>query len=263
MIWHSTRTACVGITFSFLLFQHHSHGFLPPLSSIPARLDSATVGARGPRRTAAASAAVADTTEYLSPAQERLAKRTDGRDRSGSFAVVELSGHQHWVEVGRFYNVYRLQADEGRRVALNRVLVYNTPEGEAWFGTPYLENVRVYATVQEHFRGPKLKIFKFRPKKHYRRMQGHRQEMTRIKIDRIEIVRSADAVDTPRFPDYDPDMIDRATEDPLYNLFHGIREEAELLRLGSGSPRRGAELLIDKFHANQRTKVPFAYKNNF
>ncbi|KAK2197450.1 bifunctional Ribosomal protein L21-like/L21-like superfamily [Babesia duncani] len=63
------------------------------------------------------------------PAQERLAKLDDGKDRSGSYAIVHISGVPRWVERGRYYDVYRLQQSPGAKVHLTRVAFFQSPEG--------------------------------------------------------------------------------------------------------------------------------------
>ena len=57
--------------------------------------------------------------------------------------------------------------------------------GTVELGKPYLENVQVHATVLEHFRGPKIIVYKMKPKKKMRRKQGHRQQLTRFMVDNI------------------------------------------------------------------------------
>jgi len=125
---------------------------------------------------------------FVSPAQEVLAQRHDGKDRSGSFLIAQITGRQFWMEIGRFYDVFRIQQDVGRQILLHRIICYEAPDGSVRIGQPFLEQVRVYCTVLKHFRGNKVITFKFRPKKHYRKLIGHRQDMTRIRVDRVEVL---------------------------------------------------------------------------
>ncbi|KAF8822571.1 putative 50S ribosomal protein L21 [Cardiosporidium cionae] len=124
----------------------------------------------------------------FSPAQEKLASLSDGKDRSGSYVIVQLSGRQHWMEIGRFYDVYRVSQKIGHQIHLHRVLLYQNYNGNILIGRPFLEKVRVAATVLEHFRGHKINVLKHKAKKRYRRLRGHRQEMSRIRITNIEIL---------------------------------------------------------------------------
>lgn len=123
-----------------------------------------------------------------SPASARLSVLDDGRDRSGSFAIIHIMGRQRWVELGRHCDVYRIQQVPGRHVYLHRVLFFRTPEGIDMVGRPFVENVRITAVVLCHFRGKKQKIYRFKPKKRYRRMVGFRQEYTRLRIETIEVL---------------------------------------------------------------------------
>ncbi|CAG9479669.1 plastid 50S ribosomal protein L21, putative [Plasmodium vivax] len=122
-----------------------------------------------------------------SPAQIKLSEIEDDRDRSGKFCVIEICGKARWVEEGRYYDVFRIKQEENKSIYLNRVFFYSTMEGKLLFGTPFLDNVRIKATVMKHFRGNKIYRLKFKPKKNYKRFYGHRQEMSRIYINRFEV----------------------------------------------------------------------------
>jgi large subunit ribosomal protein L21 len=102
------------------------------------------------------------------------------------YAIVEISGKQFWVEVGKYYDLNRIPTTLGKEVILNRVLLVNN-EGEILVGKPYLETVKVQGKVLEHLRGRKTIVYKMRPKKKTRKKQGHRQELTRVLIEQINI----------------------------------------------------------------------------
>ncbi|VTZ68958.1 ribosomal protein L21, apicoplast, putative [Plasmodium chabaudi chabaudi] len=121
-----------------------------------------------------------------SPAQIKLSELEDNRDRSGKYCVVELCSRLKWIEEGRYYDVFRIKQEENKNINLNRIAFYSNEEGKLSFGNPFLDNVRVNATVIKHFRGNKIYRLKFKPKKNYRRFYGHRQEMSRIYINKIE-----------------------------------------------------------------------------
>jgi large subunit ribosomal protein L21 len=102
------------------------------------------------------------------------------------YAIVKTGGKQYRVERGQRLLVERLRAEEGADVALQPVLYRSE---EAVFDKAGLETVKVTAKVLAHVRGEKLRVFKFKPKRGYKRRTGHRQELTQIEV--TEIVRGA------------------------------------------------------------------------
>ncbi|GAB4813182.1 hypothetical protein N2152v2_000228 [Parachlorella kessleri] len=101
-----------------------------------------------------------------------------------TYAVVELGGHQLIVEEGRWYTVNRLEAEPGSKIQLGRVLALKH-DGKFTVGKPYMEGVRVEAEILEELKGPKVIVFKMKPKKHYRRTNGHRQPLSKILVTKI------------------------------------------------------------------------------
>jgi large subunit ribosomal protein L21 len=100
------------------------------------------------------------------------------------YAVIKTGGKQYRVAPGDTLRVELLVAEAGSQVSLDQVLL--VAEGEQLtVGTPTVVNARVTATVQEHGRADKVRIVKFRRRKHYRKRQGHRQHYTLIRIDEI------------------------------------------------------------------------------
>jgi large subunit ribosomal protein L21 len=100
-----------------------------------------------------------------------------------TYAVVRTGGKQYRVEEGTTFLVERLGADEGATVDLEPLLYASGDE--SLFGDK-LGKVSVQATVLGHERGPKLRIFKFKPKRGYKRTAGHRQELTRLQVTGIK-----------------------------------------------------------------------------
>ncbi len=100
------------------------------------------------------------------------------------YAVIETGGKQYRVAAGDTIAVERLDAEAGAQVEIDRVLMVSGDAGIT-IGAPVVDGAAVVATVAEHFRGPKIRVFKFKPKKRYRRTMGHRQEMTRLTIQEI------------------------------------------------------------------------------
>ncbi|HTA34422.1 MAG TPA: 50S ribosomal protein L21 [Solirubrobacteraceae bacterium] len=98
------------------------------------------------------------------------------------YAIVKTGGKQYRVERGQTLLVERLSAAEGADVALEPMLYRSE---EAVFDAAGLANVKVTAKVVEHVRGEKLRVFKFKPKRGYKRRTGHRQELTRIEVTEI------------------------------------------------------------------------------
>jgi large subunit ribosomal protein L21 len=102
------------------------------------------------------------------------------------YAIVKTGGKQYRVERGQRLLVERLRAEEGADVALQPILYRSE---EAVFDKAGLETVKVTAKVLGHVRGEKLRVFKFKPKRGYKRRTGHRQELTQIEV--TEIVQGA------------------------------------------------------------------------
>jgi large subunit ribosomal protein L21 len=95
------------------------------------------------------------------------------------YAIVKTGGKQYRVERGQRLVVERLPAAEGDTVALEPILYRSE---DAIFDAAALKDVQVTAKVIAHERGDKLRVFKFKPKRGYKRRTGHRQELTRIEI---------------------------------------------------------------------------------
>ncbi|MEC8928469.1 MAG: 50S ribosomal protein L21 [Verrucomicrobiota bacterium] len=100
------------------------------------------------------------------------------------YAVFETGGKQYRASAGDTLTVERLEAEAGKPVTFDRVLLVNDA-GKVTVGAPMVDQARVAADVVEHKRGPKLIVFKMKRRKGYRRKQGHRQEQTVVKITDI------------------------------------------------------------------------------
>jgi large subunit ribosomal protein L21 len=103
-----------------------------------------------------------------------------------TYAIVESGGKQYRAEKGETLVVDRLPADEGSKVTLRAVL-YRGDKKVVLDGGE-LEKVKVEARVAEHLRGPKVRIFKYRPKKGYRRRAGHRSELTKLEVTDVRLL---------------------------------------------------------------------------
>ncbi len=103
------------------------------------------------------------------------------------YAVVESGGKQYKVEEGTSLLVDRLDVKEGDKVALRPVLFRDK---EVLAGPKDLAKVKVEAKVAGHLRGPKIKVFKYKAKKGYRRRAGHRSELTRLEVTSLKAGKS-------------------------------------------------------------------------
>jgi len=100
------------------------------------------------------------------------------------YAVIATGGKQYRVSEGTVLRVEKLAADPGSNVEFDQVLLVG--EGDkVKIGTPYLSGSKVIATVQGHGKGDKVRIVKFRRRKHYLRQGTHRQPYTEIKVTSI------------------------------------------------------------------------------
>ena len=99
------------------------------------------------------------------------------------YAIVKTGGKQYRVEQGQTLLVERLPEEAGASVVLEPLLIAGD---SSVFDKAGLAKASVDAKVVEHLRGPKLRVFKFKPKRGYKRRTGHRQELTRIEITSIK-----------------------------------------------------------------------------
>ncbi|HEY8548757.1 MAG TPA: 50S ribosomal protein L21 [Vicinamibacterales bacterium] len=100
------------------------------------------------------------------------------------YAVIETGGKQYRVAPGDVIRVERLDVPAGESIDLDRVLLVADDEG-ARIGNPVLSGVTVTAKVRAHGRGEKVRIFKLRRRKNYRRRAGHRQDYTELEITQV------------------------------------------------------------------------------
>jgi large subunit ribosomal protein L21 len=100
------------------------------------------------------------------------------------YAVIETGGKQYKVQEGDVLFIEKLTAEEGSEVTFDKVLAVSN-EGSVSFGSPVLKNVTVSGKVLNHGKDKKIIVFKYKPKKGYRRKQGHRQPYTKVQIEKI------------------------------------------------------------------------------
>ncbi len=101
------------------------------------------------------------------------------------YAVIETGGKQYKVSVGDHVDVELLEVNAGDLVEIPRVLMIADGD-QVQVGKPVLEQAKVTARVLGTMRAPKVIIFKYRAKEHYRRKTGHRQDLTQLRIESIQ-----------------------------------------------------------------------------
>jgi large subunit ribosomal protein L21 len=108
-----------------------------------------------------------------------------GRPRSlNMYAVIATGGKQYRVQEGAVVRIEKLDADQGASVEFNQVLLVGAGSSVT-IGAPYVGTAKVTATIESHGKGDKVRIVKFRRRKHYKREGTHRQPYTDVKITSI------------------------------------------------------------------------------
>ena len=100
------------------------------------------------------------------------------------YAIIESCGKQYKVAEGDVVFFEKLDAEEGKKVTFDNVILVSN-EGKVQVGNPYVKGVKVEGKVISHGKGKKIIVFKMKPKKNYRRKQGHRQPYTKVEITKI------------------------------------------------------------------------------
>jgi len=101
------------------------------------------------------------------------------------YALVEFKGKQYKAEKGALLKVNKIDAEPGTALDIDTVLLVSGDTVKV--GTPYVQGAKVSATVESHGKDDKIVVFKYKPKKDYRRKQGHRQQYSIIKIGEIAV----------------------------------------------------------------------------
>lgn len=100
------------------------------------------------------------------------------------YAVIETGGKQYRVKEGDVLYIEKLAVEPGSQVEIDRVLAVEK-DGQLMIGRPWVEGAKVVLSVEKHGRAKKIIVFKYKPKKNYRRKKGHRQPFTRVKVEKI------------------------------------------------------------------------------
>ncbi len=102
-----------------------------------------------------------------------------------SYAIIQACGKQFWIEENKFYDLDKLPLDSGDNFNLNKILLVKEANS-VQIGKPFLDSeYQVQATVLRHLAGPKIRVYKMRPKKKTRKTFGHRRKITRVLINSI------------------------------------------------------------------------------
>jgi len=103
------------------------------------------------------------------------------------YAIFETGGKQYKAEKGDIVHVEKLDADAGKTVSFDVLVVADGDDVK--IGTPYVKGAKVKAKIEEHGKDKKIVVYKFKPKRKYRKKQGHRQPYSRVKITSIALAK--------------------------------------------------------------------------
>lgn len=133
-------------------------------------------GVRLPNRSSRVWKCSAEHTQVMaSPGQEVF---------KDMYAIIETGGKQYKVQEGDILSIEKLNASEGETVEISNVLAVVT-DGNLVLGKPLVEGAKAVLKVLEHGKGEKVIVFKYKPKKDYRKIRGHRQPFTRVVVEKI------------------------------------------------------------------------------
>ena len=117
---------------------------------------------------------------------DKKSSPTKEASQAESYAIVEASGKQFWLQSNRYYDLDRCHAEVNDILTIEKVLLIKDGK-DIKLGKPYVQGAKVEIKVLEHRRGPKIIVYKMRPKKKTRRKNGHRQELTRVLVQSISV----------------------------------------------------------------------------
>lgn len=101
------------------------------------------------------------------------------------YAIIETGGKQYRVSEGDTLFIEKVDCEPGESIEVEKVLAVKK-DGQLKVGTPLVEGAKVRLKVKRHGKGKKIIIFKYKPKKNYRRKKGHRQPFTEVEVEKIE-----------------------------------------------------------------------------
>lgn len=101
------------------------------------------------------------------------------------YAIIEACGKQYKVTEGDVVFFEKLDAEEGKKVTFDKVILVSDDK-KVQVGNPYVKGIKVEGKVVSHGKGKKIRVYKYKAKKNYRRTQGHRQPYTKVEITSIK-----------------------------------------------------------------------------
>ena len=122
-------------------------------------------------------------------------KNYDTRKEKKMFAIVETGGKQYQVEEGRYVDVELLEGEKDSKIVFDKVVMLVNGK-KSKVGQPYVKNASAEGVIMGHDKAKKVIVYKQRPKKGYRVKRGHRQEYTRVMINKIRTTASKKAAET-------------------------------------------------------------------
>lgn len=114
-------------------------------------------------------------------------KNTIEKSLSKTYAIVEINGHQFWLEEKKYITIQSLKEAVSSSLLFKHILLIRQND-TIKIGFPYVDNVHIEAEIINHLRGSKIIVYKMKSKKGYRRKKGHRQQLTKLFIKKIEIL---------------------------------------------------------------------------
>ena len=100
------------------------------------------------------------------------------------YATIEFKGKQYKVEEGVVFTVDKFDVEQGSKIDIETVLLVSDGD-KISVGTPYVKGAKVQVVVEESFKDKKVLVFKFKSKKDYHRLIGHRQQYTKVRVEKI------------------------------------------------------------------------------
>ncbi len=102
------------------------------------------------------------------------------------YAIIEACGKQYKVAQGDVVFFEKLDAEEGKKVKFDNVILVSEDNGKIEVGNPYVKGAKVEGKVVSHGKAKKILVYKYKAKKNYRRTQGHRQPYTKVEITAVK-----------------------------------------------------------------------------
>lgn len=101
-----------------------------------------------------------------------------------TYAIIQSGGKQYKALIGEILELELLPGEKDQKVTFEEVLLFNQ-DGTVKVGTPFISGLSVTGVIIDHFKGEKIRVAKFKAKSRYRRVTGHRQHLTKVKIESI------------------------------------------------------------------------------